>query len=889
MKRAFWRTSVQEEVDAELAFHLEMTTRELMESGMTRSQARAEAERRFGDARAVNDECRRYGGERDRKRRRAEYLDELRQDVSFSLRQLAKARTFSVVAIVTLALGIGATASVFSTLDAVVLRPLPFDHAERVVELQSAQRGDLSSPAVPEFLALRSSNVFETVSGAVLGMGLTVKIGDVPEILGGARVSADYFDIFKVRPQFGRGFTAAEDAPGGAKVTVLSHRLWTERFNQDRGVIGRTIQLDGEPATVIGIMPASFDFTSETEELWIPLQLRPEQTTNYSEHFLRLFARLRPGQTVDQAHAAATAVERAVVEHMPARQSPVSDFSMSVTGFQDQLVGGYAGLLLELLGAVALVLLIACTNVAHLLLARGTARARELAIRAALGAGRGRLTRQLLTESLVLGLSGAIASLAVAYGLLKVILRVSPEGIPRLDQASIDWRVLGFTLALGLVSCLLFGLLPALRAAGPRTQSALRDGGRSGAGFSRERLRGALVAMEVSLAITLLVASGLLIRSAWLIQRVDPGWNPRGLLAARLMLPAAHYGSAEAVTRAYAQIREDATHVPGVAAVALASTAPMTGMVMASSVVAANQPRDDRAPSANVRIVSPAYFSTLGIPLRAGRDIALDDTRRSPDIAVINEALARRLWPDVASRDVVGRYIDAMGKRDSVHLMEVVGIAADIREEDLRSTPKPTFYVPVAQAPAMIWPLIQRSLVVMVKSATPAADADALVRPLGRVIASFDASLPIADARTMEHAVQHSMATERMSTLLLSLLGGIALALAVVGIYGVVAYFVTQRTQEIGLRMALGATHGRIWRFVVRRGVTPIVAGLVLGIGLSMVTTGALRGQLYGVSPHDPITLAGVAGLLMVVGLIATYGPARRAMRVPPAVALMEG
>jgi putative ABC transport system permease protein len=885
-----WRATVEKEVESELAFHLEMTTRELMERGMTRQQARAEAERRFGDRGTVDAECRRYGNERDRKERRAEHWDELRQDIVFSARQLRRARAFTAVAILTLALGIGATAAVFSALDAVVLRPLPFDHPERIVTLMPTRRGKPSAPTPAEFLALRDSHAFEHVAAGVLGGGFTMTFADVPEMIDGARVSADYFATFDVRPQLGRTFSAAEDSPSNAAVIVISHRLWVSHFNADRGVVGRSIQLDGTAHTIIGVMPASFDLTRDSENMWIPLALASDQANNFGAHYLQVVARLPAGMTLARARSAATSTERTAAQRAPDRVEPPSEWGANVRGFADDLVGDYRSLFVMLLGAVGFVLLIACTNVANLLLARGSVRSKELAIRAALGAGRARLVRQLLTESLLLGVSGAVLGLGVAYLLLHVILGVSPEGVPRLDQARIDWRVLAFTLTLGVASCVLFGLLPALRAAGPRLQGTLGEGGRRGTS-GRHRVRGALVAIEVALAMTLLVGSGLLIRSALLVQRVDPGFDPRGVLTARFVLPEARYATGAAISRAYSDIRERATQIPGVAATAVVSVVPLSSNSMHSSVRTEDRARSATPLTANLRLVSDGYFATMRIPLTAGRDVSRHDDASSPLVVVINEALATALWPNTLSRNAVGKRIDAMpgAKKGEPHLMEVIGIVGDLHEEGLNEAAAPAFYAPVAQTPEVLWPFIQRSLVVVMRAATPATDAQSLEHPLRRAVVEIDPSLPIAEARTMESFMRESLATARMNTLLLSLLGGIALVLAMVGIYGVVSYFVSQRTHEIGIRMALGATPGRIWQYVVRMGLTPIVVGLAIGFVLSTLTTTVLRQQLFRVSAHDPLTLGASGITLLFVGLLAAYVPARRAMRVPPVIALNEG
>jgi putative ABC transport system permease protein len=880
-----WGRSVEDEVDTELAFHLEMTTRELMEQGMTRRNARAEAERRFGDRSAIKAECRRYGHERNRRADRAEYASELRLDILFALRQLLRARGFSIVAVTTLALGIGATAAVFSAVDAVALRPLPYANADRIVVIHPTRRGEITDPSPPEFLAYRSVPAFEHVAAAVLGAGTTLRVGDVPEMITGGHVSADYFAVFAARPQIGRTFAADEDAPGRSNVAVISHRLWMSHFNGDRGVLDRLVQIDGTARSIVGVMPASFDVTSGSEDIWLPIAFAPDDATKFGEHYLKVFARLRDGITAQQAAVAAVSAERAVAEHIPERSLALSDYAVTTDPYMHDLVGNYASLLLVLLGAVSFVLVIACVNVANLLLARGSARTKELAIRAALGAGRGRLVRQLLTESLVLGVTGAIVGLGVALALLRVILAVSPQDIPRLEQARLDWRVLAFTLAVGLASAVLFGLLPALRTARPALQQTLREGGRGS--ITHDRLRPLLVAAEVALAITLLVGSGLLIRSAWLMQRVDPGFDPRGVLTARLILPGAHYPNADAIVRAYAAIRDEAARIPGVQSAALSSVVPLSGSSMNSSVAAEGM-LNEKAPQANLRLVSSEYFATMRIPVIAGRALATPDNASTPGVMVINEALARLLWPSSDPRDAVGRRIRAVAGKNDPQYRDVVGVVGNLHDAGLNQVPAPEFYIPFQQTPDVLWPLIQRSLVVVVRGPSSEGAAEALARPLARAVARVDASLPLTETKSMNQFLRSSLATARMNTVLLSLLGGIALTLAMVGIYGVVSYFVNQHVHEIGIRMALGATPGLIWGFVMRRGLVPILFGLLIGIVLSLLTTSVLRQPLYGVSAHDPLTLGGVGALLLAIAVVAMYVPARRAMRVPPVVALNE-
>jgi predicted permease len=873
-------------VESELAFHLEMTIRELMELGMTRSNARLEAERRFGDSASINAECRRYGKERDRKATRAEFRHELSQDVVFALRQLGRARGFTIVAVLTLALGIGATAAVFSALDAVALRPLPYAGADRIVAVYPTRHSSIGEPSPPEFLAYRNVGAFERVAATVLQAGITLRLGDVPEMITGGRVSADYFRVFGALPLLGRTFLPEEDSPGRANVAVISYRLWMSHFNGDRGALDRVVEIDGTPHMIVGVMPPSFDVTRGSEDMWTPIAFTPDDATKYGEHYLKVYARLRPGVTIAQARAATTAAERAVAAKIPERSLPVAEYAADMHRYRDDLVGNYGALLLVLLGAVSFVLVIACVNVANLLLGRGSARAKELAVRAALGAGGGRLVRQLLTESLVLAITGALAGLGVAFALLRVILAVSPDNIPRLEQASIDWRVLAFTLGVGVVSAVIFGLIPALRAARPQLQQTLREGGRGS--VTRDRLRPVLVAAEIALAITLLVGSGLLIRSAWLMQHVDPGFEPNGVLTTRLLLPAARYPTGESVVRAYTAIRDEAARIPGVQSAALVSVVPLSGSSMNSSVAAEGSAENDKSPQANLRLASSGYFATMHIPIVAGRDIATTDNAATPGVMVINEALARLLWPAIDPRDAIGRRISAIGSKTDPKYREVVGVVANLHDAGLNQAAAPECYIPMAQTPALLWPIIQRSMVVVVRGPSAKGAAEALARPLGRAVGRVDSSLPLTETKSMSEFLQSSLATARMNTVLLSLLGGIALVLAMVGIYGVVSYFVNQHVHEIGVRLALGATPGLIWAFVMRRGLAPIIVGLVVGIALSLMTTTVLQQQLYGVTPHDPLTLGGVGSLLLVVAVLAMYVPARRAMRVPPIVALNE-
>jgi predicted permease len=897
-RKPLWRTPIAEEVEKELAFHLEMTTRNLMERGMTEKQARAEAERRFGNVASVDTECRRYAEERDRHLQRAEYRYELLQDVAFAWRQLLKTPTFAAITIITLTLGIGATAAVFSILNAVALRPLPFDHPDRVTLVYPTEKGTPRSPSVPEFLALRDVRAFEQVAATILQAGTLRVANGAPEAVGAGRVSANYFAVFGVKPILGRTFSTEEDAAqssslaslgmtSGANVAVISDRLWRSHFDAEPSVVGRVVSLDGRPTTIIGVMPRAFDITRESEDLWIPLALPSEAATRYAEHYLQVFARVRDGVTLAQAQAAATTAERVVAERIPGRSQPIASYGVALHRYVDDFVGDYRALLLVLLGAVGFVLLIACSNVANLLLARGTSRAKELAIRAALGAGRGRLVRQLLTESLLLALIGSVLGLTLAFILVKLIVAVSPTTVPRIEQAGIDYRVLLFTLAVGVTSSIVFGLLPAIRSA-TGLITVLREGGRSSR-IGRDRLGRMLVMAEVALAITLLVGSGLLIRSAWLIEHVDPGFDSHGVLTARLVLPETRYPDGASINRLFVAVREAASRIPGVQSTALVLLPPLSGDHFSSSVSVEGVPEKGETLSAALNLVSDGYFGMMRIRVLVGRDVDRHDVATSPNVVVINQALARKLWPTRDLREAIGRRINAIQfKKEEQHVMTVVGVVADSHNAALDKPATPELYAPATQTPEKLWPITQRSIFVLLLAANRNVDPEAFARPLRDVIAHRDPSLPIAEARSLESFRKASLETARMNTILLSILGGIALVLAMGGIYGVVSYFVSQRIHEIGIRMALGATPGRVWSFVMQRGLVPILAGGGLGFALSVVATTVLREQLYGVSTHDPATLGAVGLTLLSVALIAMYLPARRAMRVPPIVALND-
>jgi predicted permease len=806
-------------------------------------------------------------------------VDRIKQDSRFALRQLIKAPSFAIAAVATLALGIGATAGVFSVVNAVVLRPLPFADADRVVNLHPARDGvPLAIASNLELATWRQlSRAFDGVVGIVSGVSFTLTRGDAPEVVSGARVTSDFSRVFRVAPEIGRGFTAADDQPGAPHVVILSHALWLRAFNGDRTALGQTIRLDDEAYSIIGVMPASFDRAGTTDALWIPLVLSSTDLQEFKRRYVAVTARLAAGVSVSQATSAVDGAEQALAAEYPVWGK---GYTGQVRRYSDDLVGNLRSRLFILLGAVSFVFLIACVNVANLLLARGGTRIREMALRAALGAERRRLVAQLLTESGVLSVIGGVFGVALAFGVVRGLVAATPPNVPRMEQASVDGVVLVFAVATSTLCSIFVGLLPALRSASPALLQALREGGRgAGEGRGRERARAVLVAGEIALAMALLTGAGLLIRTAWKIDHVDPGFERDHVLTARVLVPLSRYPDLPSGARVYRAIRDALAQTPGVESVALTSAVPL-GQSLQSGVGAEGQPLTDgeRLITA-VRMVTPGYFSTLRIRLRAGRDFSVTDDASAPNVAIINETLAKRFWP---GENAIGKRIEGMDPSHR-HFMEVVGVIADPRNISLDQQPTPEYYVPFEQMPPALWGGTQASMVVVARTAPDPATMDRAVR---RAVDAVDPSLPIASVATMEALVSTSLAAARFNTIVLCVFGAVALLLASVGVYGVVAYSVSQRTREIAVRMALGATAGVVASFLIRRALTPILIGTMVGLGLSAATTRLLREQLYGVAPGDLTTLVSVTTLLLVVSVLAVFIPAWRAMRISPARAL---
>jgi predicted permease len=883
-----WKPCVQEEVDDELAFHLEMRTREYAARGLAPDEARRAALQRFGDLRQTTVALRHMGKERDRVMRRREYFAELRQDVVFGARQLKKAPGFAAVAILTLALGIGATSAGFSMLYAVVLSPLPVAAPERLVSLGEAwktyPRANVSAGNFTQWRA-RLTDVFESLT-AYDGASFNLAEGATPERVRGRRASGDFFRVFAMPPLLGRTFGDGDDAPGRAQVVVLSYRLWSRRFGADPAIVGRTIRLNGLSYAVLGVMPAAFDLTADSHELWIPVAFAPAQQNNFDTHYLDVVGRLRPGVTVAQARQRLMALATQLRTEHPIENS---GRGADLAPLMDDFVGDSSRGAWLFLRCVALVLIIACVNVANLLVARGLLRGPELAIRSALGAGRGRLVRQMLAESLLLALFGAGGGLLLAGAAIQGLIAWSPPGTPRLEQARLDPVTVAFTLGVAMLSALLFGLLPAWRAARPDGGETLKTGRSGGLGARPDRVRAWLVSIEVALVLVLLVSAGLLLRSAIALQRVNPGFNPAGVISGTLTLPADTYRDPAILLQTIDSLAAAARQLPGVRDVAIASSVPFGAGRSSNGLLPDGRDVDWANPIPSLidtqrRGVTPDYFSVLGIPITRGRAFTDADRAGTQKVMIVNETFAARAWP---GQDPIGRRVGCCEADTNGRPVwkVVVGVAGDVRWRALHAPPTPEFYLPLAQNPVDAWDWDQRTLFIVARTAH---DPASLAQPLRRALAGIDPTVPLFGVSTMEERLGRTLAEARFNTALLLTLGLAGLLLAIVGIYGVIAYFVSHRTQEIGVRLALGASPGDVVRLVIRQGLRPVLWGIATGLVLAAASTRVLAAALFGVTPRDPLTMAAVAIALLVIALAASWLPARRATRIDPTRALQS-
>jgi predicted permease len=812
------------------------------------------------------------------------WIDGMKQDLRFAMRQLIAAPGFLAVAILTVALGTGATTAVFSAMHAVVLAPLPFPGADRIAIVATTWRGQPGGVSVGNYDYIRErARSFDHLA-AVSWSSVNLAEAGAPERVLGARVTWDFFPVFGAQPQLGRLFSGADDRPGHDGVVVLSHRLWKRRFGGDPAIVGRDIRLDGVLHQVIGVTPTWFDVDVNGEELWLPAAFTPAQLAMHDEHYLTLYGRLAAGVTLPQAQGEAEDVVRRLSADFPKENT---ERGVAVTDFGAQTIGDYEQQFLFLLAAVGLVLLVACVNVANLLLARGAGRTRELAVRAALGAGRARLAQQLLTESVLVSVLGTAVGLAIARWAVRAIIAVSPIEIPRLAGAGFSPAVFGFAAAIALFSGALFGTMPALQAARHDVQRGLGQGDRTVDGERRrDRARGFLVGTQAALVLILLAATGMLVRSLVNLRHVDLGFEPRGVLTGQVTLPRTQYADPVVTLRSHEQIVESLRRSPNVEAAAASSQAPLGRGMQTNGLVPEGRPVDARSDiDTRLQFVTADYFRTLRIRLRAGRGFLATDRRNAPPVMIVNETFARQAWP---GQDPVGKRVACCeaGPGGGPSWKTVVGVAPDVRSRGPAEDVYPEFYLPMAQVPPEAFDWVQGSMTLVVRATD--GNAAGLAPTVRRAVRDVDSTIPVYQIATMTERWWQTAARPRFNVLLISSIAAIGLVLAAVGTYGVVAYFVSRRRREIGLRIALGATRREVVALVLRQGLRPLVVGTAAGTMGAALVTRLIANWFFGILPGDPASLVAAAAVLVVVGALACVVPARRAARVDPVDALRE-
>jgi putative ABC transport system permease protein len=810
--------------------------------------------------------------------RPARLLPDLRQDVRYGVRSLRKAPAFTLLSALTLALGIGATTAMFSVVNAVLLKPLPFARPEELVRVWTSWTeypvGSVSDPELHDWRDRASTLAGIAAYTQQGGSSLTTGGGE-PETVNVATTSANFFEVLGVRAALGRTFLPGEDQPGKTGVVVIGQGLWHRTFGADPGVVGRTVSLQGEPVTVVGVLPAGFAYPSAQMDLWQPAPLDPRQPRPRGNHYLRVVARLAPQRDLRQAVGELEVVARQLQAENPEAYPPGSGFTVRLRSLREEVLGRVEPALLLLLGAVGLVLSIACANVASLMLARGTGRGREIAIRTALGAGRARIARQLLAESLLLAAVGGIAGVVAAELALPVLLALAPPGLPRLSEVRIDGVVLGAAALLTALTGVAFGLFPVWQSAQADANQLLKSG-RTGAIGGARRPQKMLVVAETALAMVLLFGAGLLLRSFAKLLHEEPGFQAQQVATAVVSLPAARYPKREDAARFFERVRRSLEEWPGTVSAAVCSNPPLSGWKNDNLIViegyTPHGPGD--RPDPEYREVSPGYFRTLRIPVVKGREFAAEDDARHPPLAIISQSFALRYW---GTEDPVGRRIRL--SEEPGKWITIVGVVGDVKQTALSDPVLPTLYLPHLQAG---W----GSMTVLARAAV---DAHASLADISRRVRELDRGQAVSEARLMEDLVGESLSAQRFNLRLLGLFAALAVALAGVGTFGVMRYIVEQRTAEIGVRMALGAGRGQVLREVLREGLALAVAGLAFGVFGSVLlarTITALSSLLHGVTATDPLTLAAVLLLLLAVAVVACWAPARKATSVDPTVAL---
>ncbi len=868
--RLFRRSAADRALTEEMRAHFEEKVDELMESGMTRVAAVKEARRRFGNATSA--------AERSRDIWAYPFLENLLHDFRYALRSLAKNPMFAAVVVLPLALGIGANTAIFTIVDAALIRSLPYRQPDRLVHLFEVKESgenphEASYPDLQDWA--RAHQYVESVAAyATYGLGATLSGSGQPERIVLAAASPEFFPLLGVQAVLGRTFLPGEAQPGASRVVVLSDNLWRRRFGADRSIVGKPILLNSRQFTVVGVLPPDFQFAPVGgADLWMAVFPSPNQRQARYWHWIQVVARLKPGATIAQAQAEMSGIAREIVRQDPKHAGT----TIAVQPLHDVVVGNVRPVLLVLLGTIALVLLIACANVANLLLARSASRQKEFAVRGSLGASRGRLVQQLLTESLTLALLGGLLGVGVAYWGLKGLVGAVPNllraNMPFLDGLSLHWGMLAFTGAVSVATGVLFGLAPALRMSRGNFQPALQAGRRTSAGSEHQRLRRILLVSEVAISLMLLIGAGLMMKSTARLLAVDPGFRPQNLLTMQVAVPGVRYQTRDLQHSFWSRLLGRIEALPGVSAAGTVSVLPLGGGGNSGTMRIPNRPETALHPwEVNVRTISRGYLPAMGVPLLSGRAFDGHDVTGAPQVAMINQTLARIAFP---AQDPIGKQIEFEWSGGP---LQVVGVTADENTQSLDSAIRPVVYFPDLQGGTTVVNIVVRT----------AAAPMSLSRAIRAETQALDPEAAVYLMQTMEQVIADSPSTftRRYPALLMGLFAAIALVMATVGTYGLVAYAVTQRTHEIGIRIALGASGADILRLVIGQGISLVLAGIAIGLAGAALLTRALTKLLFGVQPLDPAVFALVSAILLSAAVFASYIPARRALRVEPAIAL---
>lgn len=876
MKRLFthfWRwlspgqnLAIKREIDEELQFHVDMRAAANVGSGMPSENASQTARKQFGNFQSIREQCRDIRG--------ASFGETTLRDVRFGFRMLMKSPGFTAVAVLTLALGIGASTAIFSFVNAILLRPLPYPDSERLVMVweNNLRNGWTMSSVAPPMLGewRRQNTVFEGLAAGVWGANFTLTGRGEPQSIRGSTFSANIFSILRVRPVLGRDFLPQEEEFGNHHVVLLSHGFWQRQFGGDPQIIGQRLTLNAETYTIIGVMPPGTDFPNPGIELWTPLAFTQQRLAERNAHNYIVYGRLKPGVTLEQANAELAVISRRLEEADPANKG----FGAFVLSLLEMKVSNWRATLLLLLGAVGFVLLIACANIANLVLARSVARTREFSIRVALGAGRGQVIRQLLTEGLLLAAVGGLGGVIVAYLGLKLLVQLSPANLPRISEGlQIDGMTLGFAALAIVVTGLVFGLFPALQLANPALARQMNESSRgSSAGLMRQRLRSGLVVAQVALSVMLLIGAGLMIRSFGQLLNQPLGFHTEQLVRVHLTVPLRKYPDIPARARFFEETLTRVKSLPGVRSATFVKGLPLSGddENQGISIPGAPPPGPGEARSAGYAQVGPGYFRTMGIPLLQGRDFTEQDRADSQSVVIVDETFVKNFK---LGDKVLGRQIKVT---DSSEPSEIIGVVADVKRIGLASPSRGEIYRTFRQRcrPDMAL-LVQTDL-----------DLDQIIGAIRAEVAAIDKDQPIQEVGTMTQLVASNIAPRKLSTSLVGGFAGAAMLLAALGLYGVLAYNVTQRTQEIGIRMALGARTRDVLALVVRHGMNLALVGIGVGVVGALILSRVMQGLLFKVEPTDPLTFGCVSLLLLGVALLSCWLPARRAARIDPMVAL---